>query len=215
MKSFLMLAFFLINLNLYAQDTQEQKDVKNTNDTTQSATNTQNEVTPKASSAFLKQALGIGLGQTLLFGDYADHGADKLAMDLFYQYRASYSFDFLSNFHTSTYKKGDGQKTDLTAITANIKGRLFDFDSFAPYLTGGLGLYWPRVTRFQGSNLLQSEKHLSLGFNAGIGADLQLNENLSFGLAAFYHQPFSVKQDSQASVNGSYMRLMATAFMHF
>lgn len=165
--------------------------------------------------AFLTHAIGLGLGQTLLFGDFADHGDDALAFDLFYQYRASYTFDFLANFHTHTYKQDDNQKTDLTGFTLNIKGRVFDFDAFAPYLTGGLGMYWPRVTRIQGASLVESEKQAVLGLNAGAGADLQLNEHFSFGFAAFYHQPFNVKQDTQAGVNGSYLRLMATIFVHF
>lgn len=165
--------------------------------------------------AFFKHGIGLGIGQTILLDDFADHGDDELAFDLFYQYRASYTFDFLVNLHTNTYKKEDGQKTDLTGVTFNIKGRVFDFDSFAPYLTGGLGMYWPKVTRFQGTTLVESEKQSVLGVNLGAGVDLQLNENFSFGFASLYHQPFNVKQDRQSSINGSYLRFMAMVFIHF
>lgn len=201
---------FLLQLSLWAQTAPA--------DTANVADNNNKEVVvdeKNASPAFFQHGLGLGLGQTLLLGDFADHGDDELALDLFYQYRASYTFDFLANFHTNTYKKDDNQKTDLTGFTLNIKGRLFDFDAFAPYLSGGLGMYWPRVTRYNGTVLTQSEKHAVLGVNLGLGADLQLNEHFSFGFATFYHHPFNVKQETQESINGSYMRLMATVFIHF
>lgn len=219
----------LLGLTSFAQNSTEK--TKPTNDTTtaKAPTNTSpveetntNE-TQKSSPAtvvepagpYLVHGIGLGIGQTMLFGDFSDHGDDELAFDLFYQYRASYSFDFLANFHTNTYKKDDNQKTDLTGITFNIKGRLYDFDAFAPYFTGGLGFYWPKVTRYSGSNLLESENQMVLGFNGGFGADLQINEYFSFGFAGIYHHPLNVKQDNQQSVNGSYFRLMAIATMHF
>lgn len=173
------------------------------------------EQTKEAPAPYLVHGIGLGIGQTMLFGGFSDHADDSLAFDVFYQYRASYSFDFLANFHTNTYKKDDGQKTDLTGVTFNIKGRLYDYDSFAPYFTGGLGFYWPKVTRYVGGNLLESETKMVLGFNGGFGVDLQINEHFSFGFAGIYHHPLNAKQDNQESVNGSYLRLMAIGTMFF
>jgi hypothetical protein len=207
MFRFIFFVTLLFSFSLFSQTTPPATETPETKET--QAPTTENP------PAFFKHGLGLGIGQTLLFQDFADHGDDELAFDLFYQYRASYTFDFLANFHTNTYKKDDNQKTDITAFTLNIKGRLFDFDAFAPFLSGGLGMYWARVTRYRGAVLQQSEKESVLGLNFGLGADLQLNEHFSFGFAAFYHQPFNVKQDTQESINGSYMRLMATAFIHF
>lgn len=211
--TFLLLSMLFLSNNLLAEENEKEA-------TTKAPEKSEKPQVPapvanNSNPAFLSHGLGLGLGQTLLFGDFADYGDDELALDLFYQYRASYTFDFLANLHTNTYKKDDNQKTDLTGVTFNIKGRLFDFDAFAPYLTGGLGMYWPRVTRSNAGTLVESEKHAVLGINAGLGADLQLNPNFSFGFATFYHQPFNVKQDSQAGINGSYLRLMATLFIHF
>ncbi len=203
---------------LFAQITIPEKKENTQVETQQSTQQTQQpqqQTAAPTAPAFLTHGIGLGLGQTLLFGDFADHGDDELAFDLFYQYRASYTFDFLANFHTNTYKQDDNQKTDLTGMTFNIKGRMFDFDAFAPYLSGGLGMYWPRVTRIRGAALVESEKQAVLGVNFGAGADLQLNDNFSFGFASFYHQPFNVKQDTQTGVNGSYLRIMATLFVHF
>lgn len=212
LKFFLFASLLSVSSLVFAQDaTVTEKNEKKVEGSNQPSN--EKPVTP--SPAYFQHGIGLGLGQTLLFGDFADHGDDELAFDLFYQYRASYTFDFLANFHTNTYKKDDNQKTDLTGFTFNIKGRLFDFDAFAPYLTGGLGMYWPKVTRFRGANLAESEKQAVLGINVGLGADLQLNEHFSFGFATFYHQPFNVKQDTQESINGSYLRLMATVFIHF
>ena len=216
MHKFIFFIFLLYApLFVFAQDS-AISEKKETNVEAKTGASNERSVTPAPPApAFFQHGIGLGLGQTLLFGDFADHGDDELAFDLFYQYRASYTFDFLVNFHTNTYKKDDNQKTDLTGLTFNIKGRFFDFDAFAPYLTGGLGMYWPKVTRYRGGNLAESEKQAVLGVNVGLGADLQLNEHFSFGFATFYHQPFNVKQDTQESINGSYLRLMATLFIHF
>jgi hypothetical protein len=51
-----------------------------------------------------QHGLGLGLGQTFLFGDYSNHGDDKITMDFFYSYAASYSFDLIVNAHMSEHE---------------------------------------------------------------------------------------------------------------
>lgn len=163
-------------------------------------------------------ALGIGLGETFLYGDYYHLGENKLDLDAFYAYKASYSFDFLVNFHSATYKK-ENQKIDLTGIAFDIKARLFDFDSFAPFIAGGLGLYWPKAKRLQNINNVltptDSETKLTLGANVAVGAELDLNQNWTFGLMDSLHWPFRVKQSHQPSLGGYFNKLMLTVFYHF
>jgi hypothetical protein len=90
------------------------------------------------SSTISKHSWGVGIGQTFLFRDFADNGDDGVTMDLFYSYDASKTFDFLVNYHRSkhTYQ---GNRTSLNGLTASVKSKIFDFDSFAPFLLGGLG----------------------------------------------------------------------------
>lgn len=160
--------------------------------------------------------LGLGIGQTFLLGNYSDHGSDDLTADLFYRYKASHLFDLMVGFHTSTQKDGDdGEKMELMALTTGIKARYFDFDSFSPFLLGGLGFYRPKATRYVNGNLTESESKLVLGIHFGGGVELNLNDKFSFGLQGIYHYPFRVKQDTQQSLTGSYFKLMMILFYNF
>jgi len=159
---------------------------------------------------------GLGIGQTFLLGDYSDHGSDDLTADIFYRYKASYSFDLLVNFHTSTQKdSNDQEKMDLMGLTTGIKARYFNFDNFAPFLIGGLGFYQPKATRYINGALVNSETKTTLGVHFGGGAELNLNQRYSFGLQGIYHYPFRIKQDSQPSLSGSYFKLMMILFYNF
>ncbi|MDH4466505.1 MAG: outer membrane beta-barrel protein [Bacteriovoracaceae bacterium] len=160
--------------------------------------------------------IGIGIGQTFLLGDYSHHGSDDLTADLFYRYKASHSFDLLTNFHTSTQKDNeDLEKMELMALTTGIKAKYFDFDNFSPFLLGGLGFYRPKATRIINGALTESENKIVLGVHLGAGMELNLNKKFSFGLQGIYHYPFRSKQNSQPSLAGSYFKLMMALFYNF
>lgn len=159
-------------------------------------------------------SIGIGLGQTFLTGDFNDNGEDKITADLYYAFKASHSFDFLANFHTSEHKFQDTSAT-ITGLALGIRGRAYQFDAFAPYAIAGLGFYQPQVKRRVDNVLLESEEKIIFGAHLGAGADLQLNEKVSAGIVAHYHNPFDVKQDVGPEVEGSYFKLLLTALFHF
>jgi opacity protein-like surface antigen len=157
-----------------------------------------------------KHSVGIGLGQTFLFSDLEESGDNKITAELFYAYSASYSFDLLLNFHTSSHSYKD-EEVSLMGLGASIKGKYFEFDAFAPYILGGLGFYRPRIKK----DNEWSEGKNTFGFNLGAGVDLQLNKNVIVGLLAQYHNPFDVKQDDVKDVRGSYAKLLITAMYQF
>lgn len=159
-------------------------------------------------------AIGIGLGQTFLMGDFADIGDDKIAPDLYYNYVASHSFDFLANFHWSSHKLGK-EKVNLMGLAFNIKAKLFNFDNFSPFVTGGLGFYSPKLRRQLADEIKDSERKTSFGYNFGAGVDLDLNNRVRIGLIALIHNPFDVIQDKQPDVEGAYSKLQLTAFYKF
>lgn len=182
----------------------------------------ENKKTPKATSSSDKKkkghlkrsSLGIGIGQNFLLGDFADLGEDAITFDLFYSYRASYSFDLLINAH---FSEQDFNRTEvsLLGLAASIKSHLFHLDSFSPFLLGGLGFYRPEVTRVIDGALVESEAKITFGANAGAGVDLKLNDNYTVGILAQLHAPFRIKQDTQPAVTGMYSKLMLTAFYTF
>jgi opacity protein-like surface antigen len=161
-----------------------------------------------------KHSIGLGLGETFLMSGFSDEGKDKITLDFYYAYRASYSFDLLINLHTSAHDNGT-KDVDLFGLTSSIKSKFFDFDAFAPYILGGLGFYQPTTTRDLSGVLTESDPEFTFGFNLGIGVDLRLNNRVTIGLLGHFHKPFDVEQDDQKDVNGHYFKLLLTSMYSF
>lgn len=171
-------------------------------------------IVASANNSLHPHSIGVGLGQTFLMGDFGKIGDDKISPDLYYNYVASHSFDFLANFHFSSHELGK-QKVSLMGIAFNIKAKLFNFDNFSPFLTGGLGFYSPKLRRNLADEMKDSERKTTFGYNFGAGLDLDLNERVRVGLIALVHNPFDVVQDKQPDVEGAYSKLQLTAFYKF
>ncbi len=159
-------------------------------------------------------SIGVGVGQTFLNGDFNNLANSSITGDLYYNYSASYSFDFMANLHYWTQTKNSTEVRTL-GIAPGIKGKFYQFDNFTPYAIGGLGFYNPLVKRFQNNNLTESESKWVFGYHFGTGADLKLNEKITVGLLLHFHNPFDVKQENGSDVEGSYQKLMLTSFYSF
>ena len=161
-----------------------------------------------------KHSLGIGIGQTFLRSDLGDNGNDKITEDLYYNYSASYSFDFVANAHYSKHTYLNREST-IKGLALAIKGKGFQIDSFSPFVLGGFGFYLPSATRIQSGVPVLTRKQLVFGVNVGVGAELRLNSEFTVGVIAHYHDPFDVRQDSGPPLEGSYMKLLLTASYTF
>jgi hypothetical protein len=158
--------------------------------------------------------IGFGLGETFLMGNYGKHGEDKITADLFYSYAASYSFDLLVNAHMSEHKD-QNETMKVMGVTSSIKAKVVEYDSFAPYVLGGLGFYAPQAKRpVNGSNKWSDQK-VTFGINFGGGADLKLNDRYVVGLLGQMHWPFTVKQDTGSDIKGYYFKLLITGMYLF
>ncbi len=181
------------------------------------ATTTESNVDTEAQAASgetKKHALGVGLGETFLLGDFREKGSDNITVDLLYSYSASHSFDLLLDFHYSKHSHKD-ERVYLSGLGLGIKGKLYQFDAFAPYFVGGFGFYRPTMRRRNGSTLQETHGRVTFGNHVGAGADLQLNKSVSVGLLVSYHNPFDVKQDDGPEVEGSYFKLLMTTMYTF
>ncbi len=156
-----------------------------------------------------QHSFGVGLGQTFLMGKYGDYGEDKITMDLFYAYAASYSFDVLVNAHWSEHRD-NSERMRVRGVDGAIKSRLFEFDNFSPFVLGGLGFYAPQARRRVGDDYKWSDRKLAFGLNFGGGGDLRLNDQWTVGALGQFHWPFNVKQDTGPDVKGYYFKLMLT-----
>ncbi|MGZ3807269.1 MAG: hypothetical protein ACXVCE_04225 [Bacteriovorax sp.] len=164
--------------------------------------------------AIHKHSLGIGIGQTFLRSDLAENGNDKITPDLYYNYSASHSFDFVANLHYSTHHYLDREAT-IRGLALAIKGKGFQFDAFSPFVLGGLGFYLPSVKRIQNGVPTDSRNQLVFGVNVGAGFDLRLNNEVTVGVIAHYHDPFDVRQDVGPKLEASYMKLLLVASYTF
>lgn len=161
-----------------------------------------------------KHSVGIGVGQTFLRSDFHDHGTDKITPDLYYNYSASYSFDFMANLHWSKHKF---QNRDVTikGLALSIKGKGFQFDAFSPFVLGGFGFYEPSATRLINGVRTKTRDQLVFGMNLGAGVELRLNSEATVGVIAHYHDPFDVRQEVGADLEGSYMKLLIMGMYTF
>ena len=159
-------------------------------------------------------SLGIGLGQTFLSGGFGENGEDRITVDLIYSYSASYSFDLLADVHYSKHKSKN-ESISLLGTSLSIKSKLYQFDSLAPFILGGLGFYRPQSKRNVNGKLVKSEAKMTFGTNVGAGVDLRLNQSYTAGVLAHYHNPFDVKQDEGPEVEGSYFKLLLTLTRSF
>lgn len=158
-----------------------------------------------------QHGLGLGIGQTFLFGNYGKYGQDKITADLLYSYAASHSFDLLVNGHLSTHDD-NSEEMKLLGLTGSIKGRIVEYDNFSPYFLAGLGFYAPQADR-DGTG--KTTRKLTFGLNWGGGMDLRLNENYVVGVMAQMHWPFKVQQDEGSDLKGYYMKLLLTGMYLF
>lgn len=169
---------------------------------------------PRIPNAVKVHSLGIGIGQTFLKSKFEDLGEDKITWDLLYTYAASHSFDFIADYHSSKHKHRQ-QWVRASGLGLGIKAKVFQFDAFSPFATGGFGFYQPKVKRLVDGVLTESETKTAFGWHAGVGGELRLNSHYSTGIMAKYHNPFDVKQDHGPEVEGSYFKLLITAMYTF
>ncbi|MBF0359618.1 MAG: hypothetical protein HQK49_01310 [Oligoflexia bacterium] len=197
----------------------------NTNSTTTNNNSSQKNNTPKLKATSSREdaekeagvhlhSVGAGLGETFLAGDFANHGEDKITLDLLYSYSASHSFDFLADIHRSTHEY-KGEQTIVQGIAFGIKGKFYQFDSFSPFAVGGFGFYRPIVTRRVNNVLTESEGKTAFGIHVGAGIDLRLNKYVIIGMLIQYHDPFNIKQDIGPEVTGHYFKVMMTGMYSF
>lgn len=158
-----------------------------------------------------QHGLGLGIGQTFLFGNYGKYGQDKITADVLYSYAASHSFDLLVDAHLSTHKD-NSEEIKLMGLVGSFKGRMFEYDNFSPYFLAGLGFYAPQADR-DGTG--KTARKLTFGTNFGGGMDLRLNESYVIGVMAQMHWPFKVQQDEGSDLKGYYMKLLLTGMYLF
>ncbi len=161
-----------------------------------------------------KHSIGIGVGQTFLRSDLSQNGNDKITPDLYYNYSASYSFDFVANLHYSKHSYLNREAT-IKGLALAIKGKGFQLDAFSPYVLAGFGFYLPSVRRFENGGLSDTRSQLVFGVNVGVGGELRLNDDVTVGVIAHYHDPFDVRQDIGAKLEASYMKLLLIASYTF
>ena len=205
-----------LSLNCFSQATPKPNIINLTSQkTSRSVSKSIPEADHKISSKDLKRhSLGVGIGQTFLGSELGQNGDDSITLDLYYDYSASYSFDLAINFHHSTHKIIKREAT-ITGLAVGVKGRLFQFDAFSPFVLGGLGFYAPTVTRLKNNVLEKTPFSIAFGSHFGAGGELKLNEKFKIAALIHFHNPFDIKQDLEKELEGSYYKLLLNTHYTF
>ena len=158
--------------------------------------------------------VGLGVGNTILNGDFADYGEDKITFDGFYSYLKAKPFYPLLNIHHFKSKSGQQYFTS-TALVSSIAYDMVEYDglTLSPFV--GLGFYRPYAKRFVGSTLVTTNKKMVLGTTLGLNVKLDLNPLWAFAFLFQYHNPFDKRQDIGPDFEGHYVKLMAALFYRF
>jgi opacity protein-like surface antigen len=173
------------------------------------------EAAPRIPGEINKHSLGIGFGQTFLRSSLADNGNDKITGEIYYNYSASYSFDFMANAHWSNHTYLNREST-IRGLALAIKGKGFQLDAFSPFVFGGFGFYYPSTTRYINSTeIAETRSQIVFGVNAGAGVELRLNNKVVVGAILHYHDPFDVRQELGPTLQASYLKLLLTALYTF
>jgi len=212
----LMAGVFICAPTINAQEKQIKPNIHQlTSDkTAQKVNNDIPEAGERIPGAIHKHSLGLGIGQTFLRSELSNNGNDKITPELYYTYSASYSFDFVANLHYSKHEYLNRSAT-IRGLALSIKGKGFQYDAFSPFVLGGFGFYLPSVTRIVNGVPTSTREQLVFGFNLGGGVELRLNDEVSVGVIAHYHDPFDVRQEVGPELEGSYMKLLIVASYTF
>lgn len=159
-------------------------------------------------------SVGIGLGQTFLLGNFDDNGRDSISLDLYYDYSASHIFDLSINTHYSKHRYRKNWMK-ISGMAIGIKGKIFQRDSFSPFIVAGLGLYLPKAKYILNDTQIESDSKLTLGTHIGIGGELRLNKKCKVGILGHLHNPFDVKQEMGHEIEGYYFKLLLTTYYTF
>ena len=205
-----------LSLNCFSQATPKPNIINLTSQkTSRSVSKNIPETDSRTSSKDLKRhSIGVGIGQTFLGSELGQNGDDSITLDLYYDYSASYSFDLAINFHHSTHKIIKREAT-ITGLAVGVKGRLFQFDAFSPFVLGGLGFYAPTVTRLKNNVLEKTPFSIAFGSHFGAGGELKLNEKFKIAALIHFHNPFDIKQDLEKELEGSYYKLLLNTHYTF
>ena len=206
----------ILSLNCFSQATIKPSII---NLTSQKTSRSVSKDIPKTNSELnakdlKRHSLGVGIGQTFLSSELGQNGDDRITLDLYYDYSASYSFDLIVNLHHSSHQIVKREAT-ITGLAIGVKGRLFQFDAFSPFLIGGLGFYAPTVTRLKNNVLEKTPFSIAFGSHFGAGGELKLNEKFKIAGLIHFHNPFDITQDLDKELEGSYYKLLLNTHYTF
>lgn len=130
-------------------------------------------------------SVGPMVGQVWPSGEIGHDMDGAVAPGLFYEYEASEVFSVYGNVFKSNHTN---DKLKLLSTAAGIKATIIYIDKLAPYAFFGMGLYF--VDKYIPRTAETASKTL-FGFNTGLGADLDLNDQFFVGMTFHLHNLFS------------------------
>ncbi len=152
---------------------------------------------PKKSNA--AHAVGLGIGQILLMGDFAKYFDNSLGYNILYNYDASNLFGLLAVINYNSHSNATGTNTlKIMGFSPNIKVSLVNFDQLLLFGYTGFGLM--KVSQTVGTIPADVT---TFGLNMGFGAELTLASHMRFGTGLSFHNIFGKTDSSTATANST------------
>lgn len=163
---------------------------------------------PHAEAAAGDHGAGLGLGQAMLMGDWAEDVDDTLAFTLKYSYEASALFGLMADIYYASHSNNVGTNSlSVKGLTPNLRVNFAYIDKLVLYGFTGFGLFL--VDKTEGT---ASGSVMTLGYNLGAAANLALNEHFQFGTELSFHNIFgkttaadTVANTPSISIGGTYL----------
>lgn len=164
-----------------------------------------------------EHSAGLGVGQVVLLGDWGSYYSNALGFNGMYDFESSELFGLLINLSYSSHSNTTDASSYLhiLGLTPDIKVNFAYFDKLVIYGLAGLGLFHvEQAKRIEPENRLFEGSVFTIGFNAGAGFDLRVDDHYSFGTVFSFHHVLG-KTDTDTMVGGTpgleiggtYMRL--------
>ena len=161
------------------------------------------------------QAVSLGLAQTYLYNDFADHSRNSFTPTLSYRYFRDQKFFAQAELH---YFKEDFGREDFSSKSLNfaIGHHFWSLDNLSLGFNGGFGFYGPRATRLSGTSYKETESKIVFGTTLGLNTLMKLNPKYAISFQYQYHNPFDVaQQDSSSDLEGHYTLISINLLYYF
>lgn len=164
-----------------------------------------------------KHTAGLQVGQVWLAGEISENVENNIGYGALYEYTASDVFSAQASFMRSSHD----EILTITSTGLAFKANLFFYDQLVPYALVGMGLYFVNqdIIPAESTTPVETVSATVFGLNVGLGADLNLGEDVFSGMQFSLHNLFSSTQTTETlgkqEISGRFANFLIRAGYRF